>query len=596
MNIDKQLNPSKIINKSDQIDLVFDISVLDLLCAFVLSDNKNIRRSHYIIVKNLIYKLNTNLYINDPEKIKRLNFIKKALDGRLTNNILNKNILFSFINGGIASESIGIDIQELNDTEIQWLLQTCSETLKCAFAYSYTDIFMDILVRFKNADYKDRYTIIKELEEICTLFKNDCRNAEVESLSDITFSLMPEKFENTINDILNIVTNPYRRLNCCMQGLNMMVGGGFEASRVYLLLGLTGSGKSLTLLNIAYQLKKANKKYICKDPTKRPCIVFFTMENDVIETVTRLYDIAIGKGEFKEHSIDTLIKILREDGQLSLNPDDPIDLIIKYKPNRSVDTGYLYTIVEDLEDDGYEVIAFFQDHIKRLRSIYKNSDIRLELGDIMNELKVFAQLKNIPVFTDSHLNRDAAKIIDTSPKNKGDITRLLGKSNVGESMLLLDNTDVAIIINKDYDEYENEYMVFASVKMRDKNNGLNYIAQPFKKGSSIALEEDLYDSIPVFKESLHDFGSNIKPNTNIKTSVYNNTFDDNEDNIFEKISKTSYESSNFIELKSPNILPPLPPSYSQVEQQKNIYPFENISQFIISEPIHFIERIPVHFI
>lgn len=44
-----------------------------------------------------------------------------------------------------------------------------------------------------------------------------------------------------------------------MVGLNYLLGGGFENARVYGFFGLQGEGKSLTLLNLALQLKKYNK-------------------------------------------------------------------------------------------------------------------------------------------------------------------------------------------------------------------------------------------------------------------------------------------------------------------------------------------------
>ena len=75
---------------------------------------------------------------------------------------------------------------------------------------------------------------------------------------------------------------------CGMQGLNEMVGGGFESGRVYMLLGITGIGKSISLLNLVYQLKRYNRNYKTKDPTKTPCIVLLTMENTVVETILNI--------------------------------------------------------------------------------------------------------------------------------------------------------------------------------------------------------------------------------------------------------------------------------------------------------------------
>ena len=210
-----------------------------------------------------------------------------------------------------------------------------------------------------------------------------------------------------------------------------------------------------------------------------------------------------------------------------------------------------------LEDEGYEVIALIQDHVKRIRSIGKYSDLRIELGEVVNEFKNFAIEKDIPVISVSHLNRDAAKVIESGEQSgkRQDTTKLLGKSNVGESFLMLDNLDGGFIINLDYDEQKNKYMVFSSTKVREGHTR-SYIAQPFVGGNGIRLVEDLY-CMPLFKESLHS--SNIQP-TNIKPNVRSSSysdlrdldgvFDDHEDYVFNNSTKySSYKIDENIEIE-----------------------------------------------
>lgn len=550
----RKSNQGKTISHTEyKIDIVFDIVVLDLFISFAFSENKYIRKSHYIQVRNLFDIINMDLYAMDPPKLTRVNILKRALEGRIEKNINNHNVLMYYVVGGIAvpEEYFIENIIDLTSSEIEWIMSTTSETLKCAFIYPYIDPLIDTATRFKNADFKDRYSIANELEAQCSSLKNACRQAQTESLTDMTFSLMPGKFEEVIGEVYKYVTNPFRRLKTGMQGMNLLLNGGFEETRVYLFAGITSVGKSLTLLNIIYQMKKANKGYVCKDPTKRPCIVLLTMENNTKETITRLFDIVCGKGEFQDYTEEQIINILRVEGELTLTDDNPIDIIIKYRPDRSVDTGYLYTLVEDLEDEGYEVISLFLDHIKKIRSIYNISDVRLELGSIVNELKVFAQLKQISVITDTHLNRDAIKVIESNSNRNIDITKLLGKSNISESMLMVDNVDYMFIINRDYDEDGNEYMAVSAGKIRDKQL-ISYAALPFKPGSKIALYEDINDPVPAYKDNLHDASNAmLKPNTNVRASAYTeNTMEaiDN-DNIYSRVSMYDARSIGNISLK-----------------------------------------------
>jgi len=267
--------------------------------------------------------------------------------------------------------------------------------------------------------------------------------------------------------------------------------------------GLSGGGKSITLLQLAYQIKKYNKKIKTKDPSKRPCIVLLTQENTVKESVERLFNMTVTQENIRNFDADEVYRRLKQDGELYLNDESPIDIIIKYKPSKSIDTTYMYTLVEDLEDEGYECILFIHDYIKHIRSAYAQSDIRLELGQVAMEYKTFAALKDVPFLGVSQLNRDGARTIDAAAENnKSDLTRLLGRSNVGESMLMIENLDWAGIINIERDYNGILHMVYKRIKIRYKSSQRDYICQPFKPDSTIALMEDLFLDIPIFKESL----------------------------------------------------------------------------------------------
>lgn len=539
------------VKNNKKIPLNFDLASLDLLCNFVISENRNIRRLQYINLRNLIYMLDMEKYVSDQERYKRILFIKKGLEARLDRNLQDQIMILKYINGGILDDDI-IDIstfKDMSNAEIDWINETVSNAIKYAFIYERQDMMIDLWQRFKAADYRSISSICSEIEaatsELNTLF----RKARVESISERVFSLSPETMEAVITDAYQEVTSAYRKLITGMQGFNQLIGGGFENTRVYLLLGITGVGKSMTLVNLLYQMKKYNKGFRAKDPTKRPCIVYLTLENTVTETIQRLFQICTGEEFAKQSSPKEVIEKMRAEGELYLTDESPIDIIIKFKPNKSEDTSYLYTLVEDLEDEGYEVIALLQDHAKRMRATTKNPDVRLELGDVINEFKTFAMIKDIPVITNSHLNREGARVIDANAsKSKADLTRLLGKSNIGESMLMLDNIDFACIINYEYDSEGHKYMVFKEIKKRIKTLR-DYICQPFDINNEIKLVEDFYSPVPVFKESLYsaptlNTGAPSIPNVTPNNSRYINNIpvDDDEDNIYE--FSTRYSSKD----------------------------------------------------
>lgn len=545
-----------------KLNINFDLASLSLMCNYVISENRNVRRLQYINLRNLIDMLDIDRYINDQERYKRIIFIKRGLEARLERNLQDKLMIIKFINGGILDDDI-IDIETFKDmstSEIDWINETVSAAIRYSFIYDRADEQLDLWTRFKAADYRSISSIASEIEnsvsELNTLF----RKAKVESIAEQPFNLTPQVMEAMITDSWNAVTSSYRTLVTGMQGMNQLLGGGFENTRVYLLLGVTGVGKSMTLIDIAYQLKRYNKGFKPKDPTKRPCIVYLTMENTITETIQRLFQIATGEEFSRQSSPQEAIDKLRTTGELFLTDISPIDIIIKFKPNKSEDTGYLYTLVEDLEDEGYEVIALLQDHAKRIRSTSKNQDLRLELGDVINEMKVFAMLKDIPVITNSHLNRDGARVIDSNTSNtKADLTRLLGKSNIGESLLMLDNVDFGFIINTEYDNESNRWLVCKCIKSRIKTLR-DYICLPYDTKNTIKLLEDFYSKIPLFKDSLYeapilDTGIQNIPNMSQSNNRYVNVIpvDDDDQNIYE--FSTRYSSLSVLNQSEEKIKP-----------------------------------------
>ena len=494
-------------NKPHSVKINIDVRTFTIICRYILSSSSYLRTSHLLNLRKFMTALDPASYENDAEKIKRVRFIELGLEARIDNKLTDQEMIITHIYSNLNFDVDFIDINnlEMNSNELMWVHTFIEDNLKYMFAYDSAPRMLDICTQLLNSDSRERMGLIKQFEDELKQTLNKFHAVKQDnSVTDIQFSLRDGTFEKSVEETYRLITNPSRRLITGMQGLNEMLHGGFESGRVYMFLGLTGMGKSLVLLNLMYQIKKYNAFYKPKDPTKTPCIVLLTMENTVVETITRLFDLSVTDSlGMENYSLEEVLRKLRQEGQLVLNQDYPIDIVIRYKANRSVDTNYLYELTDELENDNYEVICLVQDHVKRIRSIWGSPDLRIELGDIVNEFKVFAAEKDIPVITNSHLNRDAAHIVEENSvkSSKVDITMKLGKSNAGESLLMIDNLDGAFIINRDQDDEGTGYMVFKSIKYRDKESR-TYIVQPFVYGSGIKLVEDV-GGVPQFKESLH---------------------------------------------------------------------------------------------
>lgn len=551
-----------ISKTNNKININFDISALNLMVSYILSENRNIRRSHIINMRNLFDIIDMNLYKNDPERLKRIDFIKKGLEGRLDYNLTNSEMIMRHINGGLIDDSI-INLEEftsMNNSEIEWINQTISESLKYSFIYNDIDRLLDACTRFKSQDYISKGQIVQEIERLIAEMQTKFRRAKAESSQEMTFSLDPEIFNECIKETYDQLSQPSNKLLCGMAGLNELTAGGFESARCYCLFGLPGEGKSTTMLDLAYQIKKYNPQYKTKDPTKTPCVVYFTLENTVKETISRLCNMTGIEGEMIDYNVDELIQRLKTEGELYITDNSPIDIIIKYQPGMSVDTSYLYTLVEDLEDQGKECICLILDYIKRIRSVYDSSgDLRLTLGSVVNELKVFSAIKDIPVITASQLNRDATKHIDESRKsNKADLVRMLGRSQIGESLLILENLDGGFLIAPEWTHEGQKYLGIQRIKARYKASDLAFIYQPYIIGNDIKLVEDLNAMAPVYRTTMRDDAAimnnfNNGMNTGYPTNSIKNYDDirllanDNEnDNVFLNASIVNKETATFV--------------------------------------------------
>ena len=502
----KYSKTNKNINK--KISLNLDIVALQLFCNYVVSDNKSIHKSNIMNMKNLFDNLDLTLYSNDTEKMDRIEFIKRGLEARLDYNLDKKKYILMHINGGLLSENQIDSLDEVNNDEIIWVNRIISDALSYGYIYSDVNRLKELCDKFKATDYSSKNSILSEFRVAVDDIQNKFRQADSNASSELYFSLEEGIFEECISETYKTVTSPSSTLITGMTGLNEMLGGGFQSDRVYALLGLPSEGKSITLLDMVLQIKKYNPGYICKDPTKKPCVVYFTLENTMEETITRLCEMVGISGYMGDYNINDLIIKLRTEGELYINNASPIDISIRYKPGMSVYTSYLYTLTEELEDQGKEVIAVAMDYIKRIKSSMDNSDNRIWLGNVINELKSFAVAKHLVVITASQLNRDATQHIDESRKaNKSDLVRMLGRSQIGESMLILENIDGAFIIAPEWDQDGNKFLGFQRIKKRYKASELSYLYYPYQ--GEIKLLEDFNALSPVYKTTMKDMPQNF---------------------------------------------------------------------------------------
>lgn len=549
MNIRRQasgIENNKIKDNGITVSQLFDIKTLDLYCRYVISENQNIRLSSLSLVQNLFKKVDEKAYGKDQERITRIQFIKRGLEARVDKHLKEKEVIIQYINGGLLNDQL-LDIStfdEISDEELAYINDQSCVISDYYFIDSEFEDIHKLAAELKSTTGVNRTGIIEDIKEAVSRMNSTFNKIDSSINREPEFSTIPESsemFDQTFRDIYSRETSPSRTLKTGITGLNMMIDGGLQAGRVYMVFGTAATGKSFLAEDLALQVAKYNRNYKTQDPTKRPCIVFLTMENSVQENISRMFNMIVGKPISVYERYDDALREFRD--ALDHYSGNRINIYMEYQPNLSKTTNYLYTLIDKVKARNEEPILMIVDHIKRIRSVEATKDLRQDLGSIVNEFKAFANIMDIPVFSISHLNREAAKNIGES-KNKKDIIRTLGTENVSDSLLMIDNTDVGIILNKESDSEGNLYMGFKTIKTRTQCT-LDLFFQPFMENCSLKLIEDVDSPIPLFRKTLmDDRGGPIK---NYGNDYTRNRRTDDDDEMFGSSNMNSSSSGPSIE-------------------------------------------------
>lgn len=448
-------------------------------------------------------------------------FLKQLLDARLK-GYENRDILMEAALNGLDVKNI-FPLRKLEEplgsNELAFIEQNIGNNRNSFYTQSIMSTMYTQYSDFAIANETEKFKILKDVQkQIVDVNRKIKENVCVSSVSESLSLSNDEQFEATVAHMYNRAIDGSTKLKTGIQAINRSLNGGFENDRCYIYLGLPGEGKSSTLLNLTLQIKGNNKDIVTKDPTKRPTILFLTMENTLNETLERVFSILVSDDDISEFGgHKEIMQLLRQNG-LGVSNDSPIDIEFRYVPSNSVDTDYLYTIYDEMSANGQEVVCLVQDYIKRIRPRdfkLMGGDMRIALGAVVDEFKEFAVAKHIPVITASQLNRDAAKIIDEGRKSsEADLVRKVGRANIGESTLITENADSAFILVPEDGADGRRYLGMANAKKRFKTQSSQFFYLPYSKERPLELLQDIHLAEPLSKLSLNELKTATNENNN----------------------------------------------------------------------------------
>lgn len=503
-NIVKEI-PSISSIKLKKIKLKMDITMLDSILAFIYKDSVLRTRKSLNNTYKLFNMLDDSIYDSNEELKARIWAITKSLEARLIHGFENSTMVKQFCKEHPESTQLtdylidNVDKTKLSYDETKYLIKCIDDRVEYGYTLTLKDTYQDLINRIDDGDFKSYKSVSDDLYNIASSVINIKRNTN--SLdSDMTFSLRPEIFENVVSEATGKLKDKNRVFITGIRRLNSILSPGYQSKRLYTYLAFPGGGKSQILLKAALDIKKYNPDIKPKDPDKIPAVLMITMENDIDETIERMFNMKVTSEDIRNYTPAQVIRKLKEEGEMTLTDKNNIDIIIKYYPNRSIDTNNLYGIIKDLYDDGTEVVALILDYLKRIRPAERAASEKEELKNITNELKTLAKKLDITVITAQQLNRAAAGVVDAAVQNKKeDVTRLVGRDAIAGAWEIIENSDMCIIINQEVKASSGEvYLTFKMLKRRyrssesdEKLKRLDYFNHPYEQGNTIKLVDDI---------------------------------------------------------------------------------------------------------
>ena len=503
--------------KLKPLKIKFDITTLNMIISFIYKDSVLRTRKTLSNINKLFNNLDESLYEDDELLKARIWIIQKTLYSTLFDGFENSDNMKQYCLDDIECDELKkttliniLETKKISHDESKHLVKKIDDTLEFGYTVTVKDVIKQILATIDEGDFRSYKAVSEDLYDIATAIINIKRN-NASLGSDQTFSLADEQFDAVVEEAVQKLKDRNRIFITGIQRLNTILAPGYLSKRLYTYLAFPGKGKSTILLKSAIDIRRYNRGMKTKDPDKRPAVLFLTLENDIPETIERIYNMAVDSDDIRNYSPKQIKKKMREKGGLKLTDDDNIDIIIKEYKNRELDTNDLYTIINDLADEGIEVVALILDYMKRIRPAEKAKDEKTELKNITNELKEVAKYFDIPVITAQQLNRVGASVVDAALQaKKEDVTKLVGRDAVAGAWEIIENSDVVIIINPETKIDTGElFLTFKLLKRRyrsseenEKLRRLEYFNHPFEPGNEIRLVDDVELDHSISLESL----------------------------------------------------------------------------------------------
>ena len=496
----KMIKKRKDVDNSSSINMTFDVPMLDSLIKYIRCDY--VSNAQIVLLYKLINQLDLKQYQYNPDILDRLNLLKITCEGITQQHLSDESVLMIYIkehleNAEDIMNQVDFERNKLSNSECNMLNTAINERLQYIYIFQVKDDIMNALSDFDNTGFTSYYDIINTLKVKLSNLMVKLQNVSAPDSLIRSFNFSGEEYTALLAQIVAKAKKPSTVLMTGVRQLNAILSPGFQSGRLYTILGGTGRFKSGTLWNICDMIRRYNPQIIPVENGMRKCILFITMENTIYETILRLFDMYNPTGkDIKEMEVEEVAQILREEGHFDFTSEDGIDIELRYYSDLEISPSNIYTLIQELKDQGKEVICLILDYILKLNSDKEHyGDERLRISYAGRELKALAQFFDIPVITAMQINREGNGILESSmQENKEDIGRFIGTAFVGQCWDLIQESDWVAFINLEMQKSTGKWFLsFKRLKIRGKKDpmAVEYFNHPFVESNSIRLAPDV---------------------------------------------------------------------------------------------------------
>jgi len=319
----------------------------------------------------------------------------------------------------------------LNENELAHFKKQLTLEKQFLASEEYISKFKEYINRVENREFEEVESIQAELRSIVEnlymgLVRENNLAQSLDGVKIIDFN-DPEMLFNRMTEFYdgsNYISSGY-------SNIDQLFKGGFERTRLYLLAGKPGSGKSTFLLNFAHNISQLISNSTYKDHY----VLYVSLENLALETNQRLLCKHL---KMKQEDLDSQIRT-GDSSQIvrgALREFEKSGLIISYFPARTFGTMDLFSYIENLNmEKKKKPLAIIVDYLDLMKLPTYLNELRHQLGDITLGLKSLAVMYKIPVISATQLLKGAYN----------------GKPELGsikESSEKIDHSDAIGLINR----------------------------------------------------------------------------------------------------------------------------------------------------